>query len=64
MNAMVSTPVTWAEVQASIELDAHRLDTVCERFAIVGDLWARLAAPESRFDLRPLLDDVRVPPQA
>jgi bifunctional non-homologous end joining protein LigD len=59
--ATVSTPVTWEEVEAGIELDDFRLDTVRERFAKLGDLWAPLADPAGRFDLRPLLAGVRVP---
>ena len=53
--ATVSTPVTWAEVEAGIELSDFRLDNVRERFAEVGDLWAPMKAPRGRFDLRPLL---------
>jgi bifunctional non-homologous end joining protein LigD len=55
-NATVSTPVAWSEVEAGIELDDFRLDNVRERFARVGDLWAPMAAPRGRFNLRPLLE--------
>ncbi len=55
-QATVSTPVTWEEVEAGIELDHFRLDNVRERFAEVGDLWAPMKAKRGRFDLRPLLD--------
>jgi bifunctional non-homologous end joining protein LigD len=54
-NATVSTPVTWAEVEAGCEIDDFRLDNVRERFAAVGDLWAPIGATHGRFDLRPLL---------
>jgi bifunctional non-homologous end joining protein LigD len=54
-QATVSTPVTWEEVEAGIELDHFRLDNVRERFAEVGDLWAPMKAKRGRFDLRPLL---------
>jgi bifunctional non-homologous end joining protein LigD len=57
-RATVSTPVRWSEVEAGIELDDFRLDTVRERFARVGDLWGPMRAPRGRFDLRPLLADV------
>jgi bifunctional non-homologous end joining protein LigD len=60
-RATVSTPVAWGEVEAGIELDDFRLDTVRERFARVGDLWAPMRAARGRFDLRPLLAGVRVP---
>jgi bifunctional non-homologous end joining protein LigD len=55
-RATVSTPVTWAEVEAGIELDDFRLDNVRERFARVGDLWSPMKAKRGRFDLRPLLN--------
>jgi bifunctional non-homologous end joining protein LigD len=54
-RATVSTPVTWEEVEAGIELDDFRLDNVRERFARVGDLWAPMKAKRGRFDLRTLL---------
>ncbi len=56
--ATVSTPVTWEEVEAGIELDDFRLDNVRERFARVGDLWAPMKAQRGRFDLRPLLEGI------
>jgi bifunctional non-homologous end joining protein LigD len=55
-QATVSTPVTWEEVEAGIELDHFRLDNVRERFAQVGDLWAPMKAKRGRFNLRPLLE--------
>ena len=54
-RATVSTPVTWDEVEAGIELDDFRLDNVRERLARVGDLWAPMSAKRGRFDLRALL---------
>lgn len=59
-GALVSTPVTWAEVEAGIELEDFRLDNVRRRFAAVGDLWAPMKAARGRFDLRPLLEGVTV----
>jgi bifunctional non-homologous end joining protein LigD len=53
--ATVSTPVSWDEVEAGLELDDFRLDNVRARFARVGDLWAPMKAKRGRFDLRPLL---------
>jgi bifunctional non-homologous end joining protein LigD len=53
--ATVSTPVTWEEVEAGIELDHFRIDNVRERFARVGDLWSPMKAKRGRFDLRALL---------
>jgi bifunctional non-homologous end joining protein LigD len=54
--ATVSTPVTWDEVEAGIELEDFRLDNVRERFAAVGDLWAPIQAKRGRFDLAPFLE--------
>jgi bifunctional non-homologous end joining protein LigD len=53
--ATVSTPVTWEEVEAGLELDHFRIDNVRERFTRVGDLWSPMKAKRGRFDLRPLL---------
>jgi bifunctional non-homologous end joining protein LigD len=58
-RATVSTPVTWDEVEAGMELDDFRLDNVRERFAAVGDLWAPMKAKTGRFDLAPLVEPVR-----
>jgi bifunctional non-homologous end joining protein LigD len=55
-RATVSTPVTWDEVEAGLELDDFRLDNVRERFAHVGDLWAPMKAKRGRFDLMTLLE--------
>jgi len=59
--ATVSTPVTWTEVEAGVELEDFRLDNVRERFAQLGDLWAPMRATRGRFDLRPLLAGVTAP---
>ncbi len=55
-RATVSTPVTWREVEAGVEIDDFRLDNVRERFATLGDLWAPMSDRAHRFDLTPLLD--------
>jgi bifunctional non-homologous end joining protein LigD len=54
-HATVSTPVTWDEVEAGVEMEDFRLDNVRERFANVGDLWAPMRRARGRFDLTPLL---------
>jgi bifunctional non-homologous end joining protein LigD len=54
-RAPVSTPVTWEEVEAGVEIDDFRLDNVPARVAERGDLWAPLLAPDGRFDLGALL---------
>jgi bifunctional non-homologous end joining protein LigD len=54
--ATVSTPVTWDEVEAGVELEDFRLDNVRQRFDTVGDLWAPINAKRDRFDLTPFLE--------
>jgi bifunctional non-homologous end joining protein LigD len=54
-RATVSTPVTWDEVEAGIEIDDFRLDNVRARFAAVGDLWQPMKKKTGRFDLYGLL---------
>ena len=61
-RATVSTPISWDEVEAGVELDHFRLDNVRERFAAVGDLWAPMRAKRGRFDLTTLLG-VPAPPR-
>lgn len=53
--ATVSTPVTWDEVEAGVEIEDFRIDNVRARLARVGDLWAPMRRKRGRFDLRPLL---------
>jgi bifunctional non-homologous end joining protein LigD len=53
--ATVSTPVTWDEVEAGVELDDFRIDTVPARLAERGDLWRTLLHARGRFDLARLL---------
>jgi bifunctional non-homologous end joining protein LigD len=50
-RATVSTPVTWDEVAAGIEIEDFRLDNVRERFRIVGDLWKPMQQKTDRFKL-------------
>jgi bifunctional non-homologous end joining protein LigD len=54
-RATVSTPVTWDEVGAGIEIEDFRLDNVRERFARVGDLWAPMKKKTGRLTLERLL---------
>jgi bifunctional non-homologous end joining protein LigD len=53
--ATVSTPVTWEEIEAKIELDDFRIDNVRARFAKTGDMWAPMAKRAGRFKLEKLL---------
>jgi bifunctional non-homologous end joining protein LigD len=56
--ATVSTPVTWDEVSAGVEIEDFRLDNVRERFAEVGDLWKPLLATRGRTDLTKLVGEL------
>jgi bifunctional non-homologous end joining protein LigD len=54
-RATISTPVSWDEIAAGIEIDDFRLETIRERLARVGDLWAPMQATSGRVDLRRFL---------
>ncbi len=54
-RAPVSTPVTWEEVSRGLQIDDFRIDNVRERLKKVGDLWASIASPRGRVDLKALL---------
>jgi bifunctional non-homologous end joining protein LigD len=54
-HAPVSTPVTWDEVREGFAIEDFRIDNVRERVAKVGDLWAPVASPRGRVDLKALL---------
>jgi bifunctional non-homologous end joining protein LigD len=50
-GATVSTPVTWAEVEAGIRLDDFTLRNVPARVRELGDLYRPLLLNRGRFDL-------------
>jgi bifunctional non-homologous end joining protein LigD len=54
-RACVSTPITWNEVEAGVQIEDFRIDTVRERFAKVGDLYKPLLLKKARVDLRKYL---------
>jgi bifunctional non-homologous end joining protein LigD len=54
-RAPVSTPVSWKEVREGFNIEDFRMDNVRERVKRLGDLWAPVASPAGRVDLRPLL---------
>jgi bifunctional non-homologous end joining protein LigD len=54
-RATVSTPVTWDEIVAGVEIADFRLDNVRERFARTGDLWAPLLQRSGRVRLERFL---------
>ena len=62
-RATVSTPVTWDEVEAGIEIEDFRLDNVRDRFAEVGDLWQPLTQEKGRFDLEKVMQVGRPTPK-
>jgi bifunctional non-homologous end joining protein LigD len=53
--ATVSTPVTWDEIEAGVDREAFRIDTVPDRVARLGDLWAGLLSTRGRVNLESLL---------
>ena len=50
-TASVSTPLTWAEVEKGVAIEAFRLDNVRARIRKVGDLWKPLNAAKGRTNL-------------
>ncbi len=54
-SATVSTPVTWDEVEAGVEIADFRMDNVPARTRQLGDLWKPLLAARGRFPLEKLL---------
>jgi bifunctional non-homologous end joining protein LigD len=50
--APVSTPVTWAEIDAGVRIEDFRIDNVRARIAKVGDLWKPLLQSRARVDLQ------------
>jgi bifunctional non-homologous end joining protein LigD len=55
VDATVSTPVTWQEVERGIEIADFRLDNVPARVRRRGDLWKPLLATGGRFPLEEVL---------
>jgi len=54
-GATVSTPVTWEEVEAGVEIGDFTLRNVPDRLREVGDLYKPLLQARGRFDLSKLL---------
>lgn len=55
VQASVSTPITWEEVECGIEPGEFTLRNVPERVAQRGDLWKPLTEKRGRYDLQKLL---------
>jgi len=64
VEATVSTPVTWAEVEKGVRLEDFRIDDVPARIRRRGDLWAPLLSARGRFDLAALVPGGRRPAPA
>lgn len=54
-RACVSTPVTWKEIDAEVQIEDFRLDNVRVRFKKTGDLFKPLLQKSGRVDLRKYL---------
>ena len=54
-QAPVSAPVSWDEVRSGISIEDFRLDNMRDRLARVGELWAPVAIPGKRVDLRKVM---------
>src|SRR5205085_1151915 len=50
-QATVSAPVTWAEIEAGINIEDFRIDNMPQRIALKGDLWKPMLAARGRYDL-------------
>jgi bifunctional non-homologous end joining protein LigD len=61
-RATVSTPVTFDEIEAGIEIEDFRLDNVRDRFVEVGDLWAPMQKKTGRLNMERFIE--RKPPKA
>lgn len=53
--ASVSTPVTWAEIEAGTKIEDFRIDNVPARVRKLGDLWKPMVAKRGRFPLDSLM---------
>ena len=51
LNASVSTPVTWAEVEKGVAVRDFRIDNIKARVRRRGDLWSPMLRLPGRFDL-------------
>jgi bifunctional non-homologous end joining protein LigD len=59
-EAMVSTPVTWEEVEAGCKSQDFTMRNVPERIDRIGDLWAPLERKRGRFDVTALAKKLHV----
>jgi bifunctional non-homologous end joining protein LigD len=60
-GAPVSAPVTWEELEAGIDPLEFTIETMPDRIATEGDLWAGILDPASAFDVETLLESAEEP---
>jgi bifunctional non-homologous end joining protein LigD len=60
-GAPVSAPVTWEELEAGIDPLEFTIETMPDRIATEGDLWAGIPDPASAFDVETLLESAEEP---
>jgi len=58
-RATVSAPVTWDEIENGCEIEDFRIDNMRQRISERGDLWSVMVAKKGRFDLSPMVEDVK-----
>ena len=51
MEATVSTPITWKDVDKGVRIEDFTMKNVPARVATLGDLWQPLLTARGRFDL-------------
>jgi bifunctional non-homologous end joining protein LigD len=60
-GAPVSAPVAWEELEAGIDPLDFTIETMPDRIAEKGDLWAGILDPASAFDVETLLESAEEP---
>ena len=58
-QAPVSAPLTWDELEREPRMEEFRLENMPHRLKSRGDLWKPMLAKRGRFDLRPLLSQLK-----
>ena len=57
--ATVSAPVTWEEIENGCEIEDYRVENMRARIADRGDMWKVMAEKKGRFDLSPMMEEVK-----
>jgi bifunctional non-homologous end joining protein LigD len=58
-KALVSAPVTWKELQQGLRMEDFHLLNMRQRLRNVGDLWKPMLSRRGRFDLKPMLEQLK-----